>query len=88
MKFEWEKIITSSKAKNVQEILILVKFVMCTLVSRVHMTFYIPTIGYTLSGNQGKYDELDQVRSTRTQTKSLELSGSILPLTFKVQFDP
>ena len=35
------------------EFLNLVKFVMYTLVSRVHMAFYILTKGYTVPGNQG-----------------------------------
>ena len=36
----------------------LVKFVMCTLVSREHMTFYILTKGYTVTENQGTHDKL------------------------------
>ena len=37
----------------------LVKFVMCTLVSMVHMTFYILTYGYIVPGNQGTHDKPD-----------------------------
>ena len=33
----------------------MVKFVLCTLVSRVHMTFYILTKGDTVPGNQGTH---------------------------------
>ena len=39
----------------------LVIFVMCTLVSRVHMTFHILTKGYIAPGNQGTYDKLNQI---------------------------
>ena len=52
----------------------LVKFVICTLVSRVHMMFYILTKGYTVFGNQGTHDKLNQIhdvilgfRSTNTK---------------------
>ena len=38
----------------------LVKFFMCALVSRVHMTFYILIKMYTVLGNQGIHDELNQ----------------------------
>ena len=34
----------------------LVKFAMCTLVSRVDMTLYILTEGYMVPGNQGTHD--------------------------------
>ena len=44
------------------DLLDLVKFVMCTLVSRVYMTFYILTKGYTFPRNQGTYDKLNQIR--------------------------
>ena len=37
------------------EYLDLVQFVMCTLVFRVHMTFYILTKGYMVPENQGIY---------------------------------
>ena len=40
----------------------LVKFVMCILVSRVHMMFYILTKGYTIPGNRGKHDKLNQIQ--------------------------
>ena len=39
----------------------LVKFVICTLASRVHMTFYILTKRYTVPGNQGIHDKLNQI---------------------------
>ena len=39
----------------------LVVFVMCVLVSGVRMTFYIPTKRYTVPGNQGTYDKLNQI---------------------------
>ena len=35
---------------------------MYTLVSRVHMTFYVSAKGYTVSGNQGTHDKLNQIR--------------------------
>ena len=38
----------------------LVKFIMCTLVYRIHMTFHIPTKGYTVTENQGTHDKLDR----------------------------
>ena len=37
----------------------LVKFVMCTMVFRVHMTFYTLTKGYTVPGNQDTHDKLN-----------------------------
>ena len=40
----------------------LVRFVTCTFVSRVHMTFYILTKGNTVPENQGTRDELYQIR--------------------------
>ena len=39
----------------------LVKFVMCALVSRVHMMFYTLRKGYTVPGNQGIHDKLNQI---------------------------
>ena len=39
----------------------LVKFVMCTLISRVNMTFYI----YTVPGNQDTHDILNQIQKKR-----------------------
>ena len=39
----------------------LINFVMCTLVSRVHMTFYILKKGYIVPGNQGTFDKLNQI---------------------------
>ena len=39
----------------------LVKFVMCTLVSRVQMTFYILTKVCTVPGNQGKHYKLNEI---------------------------
>ena len=41
------------------EMLDLVKIVMCTLVSRVHMTFYMLIKGYTVPGFQGTHDKLN-----------------------------
>ena len=35
---------------------------MCTLVSRVQMTFYILTKGHTVPGNQGTHDKLNQIQ--------------------------
>ena len=40
----------------------LVKFVMCNLVSRAHFTYYILRKGYTVPGNQGTNDKLNQIR--------------------------
>ena len=40
----------------------LVKFVMCTLVSRKHMTFYVLTKVCTVPGNQGTHVKPNQVR--------------------------
>ena len=37
----------------------LVKFVMCTLVSSVHMSFHKLTKGYLVPGNQGTYDKFN-----------------------------
>ena len=45
------------------EILDLVKFVMCTLVSRVHLTFYMITKGHTVPGNHGTHDKLNQIQN-------------------------
>ena len=39
----------------------LVKFIMFTLISRVHMTFYILKKGYIVPGNQGTFDKLNQI---------------------------
>ena len=39
----------------------LVKFVMNTLVSRVHMKFYILKKGYIVPENQGTHDKLNQI---------------------------
>ena len=33
-----------------------------TLASRVYMTFHTHTKGYTVSGNQGTHDELNQIQ--------------------------
>ena len=41
----------------------LVKFVMCNMVSRVHMTFYILKKRHTVLGNQGTHDKLNQIRN-------------------------
>ena len=50
---------------NSYESMDLSKFVMYTLVSRVHMIFYIQTKGYTVPENQGK---LDITKSLPTST--------------------
>ena len=39
----------------------LVRYVICTLVSRIHMPFHILTEGYTFPGNQGTHDKLNQI---------------------------
>ena len=39
----------------------MVKFVMCTMETRVHMMFYILTKGYTVPGIQGTHDKLNQI---------------------------
>ena len=39
----------------------LVKFVMCTLISRVRMTFCMPKKGYTIPGNQVTHEKLFQI---------------------------
>ena len=39
----------------------LVKFFMYTLETRVHMTFYLLTKVYIVSGNQGTHDKLNQI---------------------------
>ena len=41
----------------------LAKFVMRTLVYGVHMKFYMPKKGYTVPGNQGIHDKLNQIRN-------------------------
>ena len=40
-----------------------VKCVTCTMVSRVHMTFCIIIKGYTVPGNQGTHDKLNQIQN-------------------------
>ena len=37
---------------------------MCTLVSRVHMAFYISTKRYTVPENQGTHDKLNKIQKT------------------------
>ena len=51
----------------------LVKFVMCTLDSWVHMTFYILRKGYTVPGNQGTHDKLDLKKTGFYRRKTLPL---------------
>ena len=41
----------------------LINFVMCTLVSRVHMSFYALIKGYIVPGNQGTHDKLKRIVS-------------------------
>ena len=43
-----------------EEISDLIKFVMCALVSRVQMTFYIITKACTVPGNQCTHDKSDK----------------------------
>ena len=50
-----------AKKSNLEQISDLVKFVMCALVSRVHKTFYILRKGFTVPGNQGTHDKLNQI---------------------------
>ena len=67
---EWDSVscytcgITATDPEDDQEVLFLdlVKFVLCILVSRVHMPFYILTKGYTVPGNQGTHDKLNQIQ--------------------------
>ena len=40
-----------------------IKFVMCTLVSRAHMTFYILTKWYTFLGHQGTNNKINQIHN-------------------------
>ena len=47
---------------NLEKIWDLVKLVMCTLVSRVHMTFCILTKGHTVPKNRGTHDKLNQIQ--------------------------
>ena len=54
------------KVFKVEYFLDLVKLGMCTLVSKVHMTFYILTKGYTVYGNQGTHDKLNQIQYLHT----------------------
>ena len=55
----------------------LVKFVMCTLVSRLHMTFYIITNGYPVPGNQGTHAKLNQIKKVRNSLPEADLRGGI-----------
>ena len=55
----------------------LVKFVMCALVSMVHMTFYILTKGYIVFGNQGTHDKLNQIELICSQ-KNVQAYHNIL----------
>ena len=45
-----------------EKLLDLVKFVMCTLVSRVYITFYILSKGYTVPENQCTHNKLNQIQ--------------------------
>ena len=53
--FWWKKL-------SFRKSLDLVKFVMCALVSRVRMMFYTLRKGYTVPGNQGIHDKLNQIQ--------------------------
>ena len=48
------------------KILILVKFGMCTLVSRVHMMFYILTKWFAVPGIQSTHDKHNKIKSVLT----------------------
>ena len=56
----------------------LVKFVMCFLVSRVHMTFYILTKGNTVPANQGTRDKLNQISLLAIVNKKDKLQNWLL----------
>ena len=64
----------SFKLHLIPTFLDLVKFVMCTMVSRVHMTFDILTKGYIVPGNQGTYDKLNQIQKCFKRRSNPELS--------------
>ena len=55
LKFSWNVFKCLSKTLD------LVKFALYILVSRVHMTFYLLTKAYTVPGNLGTYDKLNQI---------------------------
>ena len=42
---------------------------MFSLVSKVHLTFNIPTKGYKVPGNQGTHDKLNQIRNFNMQER-------------------
>ena len=48
---------------------ILVKFFMCALVSRVHMMFYVLIKKYTVPGNQGPHDKLNQIQISQVGSR-------------------
>ena len=43
----------------------LIKFVICTLVSRVHMASYALTKGFTVPGNQDTHNEINQIQKSK-----------------------
>ena len=58
----------------------LVKYIMCAMVSRVHMKFYILTKGYIVPGNHGTHDKLNQIPLFDSQQiKTLLLLNSDVP---------
>ena len=58
---------------------------MCTLVSRENMTFYIFAIWYTVPGNQGAHDKLNQIRDIRFEYSSAQFAED-LPALFSKLF--
>ena len=50
----------------------LIQFVMCARVSRVHMTFHILTKRYTVPGNQGTHEKLNQIQFSGIQNLYLD----------------
>ena len=56
----------------------LVKFVKCTLISRVHMTFYMLSKGYTVPRILGTRDKLSLIRKKQINPVGIgEYSGSL-----------
>ena len=56
----------------------LVKFVMCTLVSRVHIPFYKLFKGYTVPGNQSAHDKLNQFEKVNPSSNLCTVKGVFL----------
>ena len=55
---------------------------MCTLVSRVHMTFYIFIEGHTVPGNQGTHDKLNQIKLQKKTKKQFLMKLKTYDLKF------